>query len=664
MPRLSEFDDYDECLEGAPVGKVATYCSVRVVIEPNNGSEIWRLIQDFSSDSKRHFNHRHLARGICMTGCQQLFLRLNNATKSALKVDKFDIDFPYTFNGTFLEDTVIYRDRYGEMVNVCINHRLNQTHQLRAHTEIESCDKSTDRIEADWLDMTFLVVCAVIVALTIMSTYYDKSINYKQDIAHYKQDVNSKRKTIYLSFSILRNWYRLTSRAHEPIDKDLRFLQAIRFLTMYLVIMGHAVLLSAIVPSQNSYRIEKMHHDVGTMILTGGTQITQTFFAMSGFLLAIHMINYAKRRHEKLGMAILFKATFIRYIRLTPVYAFVILLHATWLAKLQDGPFWKLGVGLEREMCRRNWWTNLLYINNYVKADQACVQQGWYLGCDYQLFIIGIMLMIVTNRYRKLTIPVFVLAIVGSYILPAMFIYYQKLDGTFVITLEAQRFVFWFDDYYQKSYIPLHVNSGNYIAGMVTGFIYLNLRKNNIDPAQKKWFRILWNMVIPIAIASLLVHYIFYVNDFEKPSVWMAVYFAITKNSWGVFGCVFLLGVTYQVSPVMKRIFDHRIFEPLGRITYAAYLSHTFVMRLLFLSIRAPFRFNHIGMTSMVFSSVVFSYLMATVLCLCLELPVSALQKLIVGNLRGDNSSPEVPSDDTRMKAQNNGSIGQENNNV
>ncbi|XP_055623466.1 nose resistant to fluoxetine protein 6-like [Toxorhynchites rutilus septentrionalis] len=640
MPKLAELDDYDRCLEGAPAGDVATYCSVRVVIEPNNSSKIWHLIESFSSDHKRHYNHKHLYRGICMANCKQLVLSMTNMTKNALKADKFDTDFPYAFDGTIFRDTPGHRERYGEMVNICLNHRLNQTHQLRAHTEIETCTKNTDTVEVDWLDMSFLVVCTVIISLTIMSTYYDKSINHKQDVAHYKQDVDSKKKMIFVSFSMLRNWYRLTSRSQEPVDKDLRFLQAIRFLSMFLVITGHAALLCAVIPSQNSYRIEMMYHDISTMILTGGTQITQTFFAMSGFLLAIHMISFASRRKEKLGVSMLLKTTMIRYIRLTPLYAFVILLHATWLAKLQDGPFWKLGSELERTMCRRNWWTNLLYINNYVKADQPCMQQGWYLGCDYQMFFIGILLVIMTNRYRKLTIPLFVLAVVGSYILPALFIYYQKLEGTFIVTLEAQRFIFWYDDIYLKSYIPLHINAGNYLAGMVTGLIYLSLRKNNIDPSQSKWFRILWKMVIPIAVSSLLVHYIFYVNDYEKPSVWMAVYFTITKNSWGVFSCIFLLGLTFQVAPVVKRIFDHRIFEPLGRITYAAYLSHTFVMRLFFLSIREPLRFSYIGLTSMIFSSVVFSYLMATFLCLCLELPVTALQKLIVGNFRGITFRP------------------------
>lgn len=160
----------------------------------------------------------------------------------------------------------------------------------------------------------------------------------------------------------------------------------------------------------------------------------------------------------------------------------------------------------------------------------------------------------------------------------------------------------WFDEFYQKAYIPLHVNLGNYIAGIITGMIYLNLQKTNTDPAQKKWFRIIWYLTVPTAFASLLSNYFFYEYNFEKPSLWMAAFFPLAKNTWGIYTCVFMIGQTYGISAVLKRIFNHRIFEPLGRITYTAYLGHVFVMRVVALSTRTPVHFNYIG-TVMFYSS-------------------------------------------------------------
>ncbi|XP_021697471.1 nose resistant to fluoxetine protein 6 [Aedes aegypti] len=494
-----------------------------------------------------------------------------------------------------------------------------------------------------------------LVLFMVLSSWYDKSINYKQDVVHYKSALTNKKQSFLVSFSILRNWYRLTSRSEDPFSRDLRFLQAIRFFTMYLVISGHSALVFFVLPTQNASKKEMLYHKIGTMILTGGVQITQTFLAISGFLLTVLVMKYAEKRQSKPGILFLLKATIYRYIRLTPVYAFVILLHATWLFRMQDGPRWKLGVETERAFCRRNWWTNLLYVNNYVHADQPCVQQGWYLGCDYQLFILGSLLMILIIKFRKFTNLIVSVAIVLAYVIPALFIYYQELEGVFLVTPHAQRFVLWFDQYYQKSYIPLHMNLGNYLAGMLTGLVYLNLQKNNINPVQKRWFRIVWFLIVPTAIASLLIHYIFYVNDFEKPSLWMAIYFPVLKYTWGIFSGLFLIGFVYGVAPTMKRIFHHRVFEPLGRLTYSAYLIHVSVMRLFVLSNRSAIHFNHIGSTVVTLASFAFSYMIALCLCLALELPVSALQKLMFGSMKdeSDKNDETDPGSNGTLKVGN-----------
>ncbi|XP_058833744.1 nose resistant to fluoxetine protein 6-like [Topomyia yanbarensis] len=635
MPKLSEFDDYDQCMEGGPVGTVATYCVIRLAIEPDNSSELWHTIEAFSRD-RRHYNHRHLERGVCVEQCKQLVQGLSNTTRQMLKANKFEIDYPYIFDVSVFKDTYKNRDRYGELLEVCLNYKLNQTYQLKAYTEIEVCDRNDESSDTDLLDMLFIAVFITIITIVVMSSWYDKRINYKQDVLHYKTDIISKKNKIYVSFSIVRNWYRLTSRSSDSLHKDLRFFQAIRFFTMIFVIFGHAMFMYAIIPIQNTSEMELMYHRIGTMILTGGVQITQIFFSISGVLMTLHVMTYAEQSSNKIGILFLLKAIINRYVRLTPVYAFIILLHATWLVKMQDGPLWKHYTETEKVYCRRNWWTNLLYVNNYVKADQPCVQQGWYLGCDYQLFIAGTLLLILINRFRRFLIPIVTLASIGSYVLPALFIYYQKLEGVFVITLEAQRFILWQDQHYLKSYVPLHVNTGNFLGGMITGLIYMNFKKRNFNPVRKAWFRILWYSIIPTALASLLIQYIFYVNDFKKPSIWMAIYFPVTKNSWAFFGCIFILGFINGIAPILQRIFNQRIFEPLGRLTYAAFLSHAFVMRLIVLSVRTPTHINLSVWLTITFATLVFSYLMALFLCLALELPVSALQKHMLCSWRVD----------------------------
>jgi hypothetical protein len=54
--------------------------------------------------------------------------------------------------------------------------------------------------------------------------------------------------------------------------------------------------------------------------------------------------------------------------RLTPVYAVILGFIATLLAYLGSGPNWQ-NVRNHSLVCRSRWWTNLLYINNFLGAD-------------------------------------------------------------------------------------------------------------------------------------------------------------------------------------------------------------------------------------------------------------------------------------------------------
>lgn len=43
-------------------------------------------------------------------------------------------------------------------------------------------------------------------------------------------------------------------------------------------------------------------------------------------------------------------------------------LYATLFYKFGTGPQWDNWVGSNKNYCRENWWTNLLYVNNYVNV--------------------------------------------------------------------------------------------------------------------------------------------------------------------------------------------------------------------------------------------------------------------------------------------------------
>lgn len=43
------------------------------------------------------------------------------------------------------------------------------------------------------------------------------------------------------------------------------------------------------------------------------------------------------------------------------------LLHVTLFTRISEGPFWR---AIDSSYCKNSWWTNLLYINNFVKTNE------------------------------------------------------------------------------------------------------------------------------------------------------------------------------------------------------------------------------------------------------------------------------------------------------
>lgn len=57
---------------------------------------------------------------------------------------------------------------------------------------------------------------------------------------------------------------------------------------------------------------------------------------------------------------------FHRYLRLTPLFVVTILCSMSLLRYLGNGPIWPLLLDFLNGQCERNYWSTLLYIQNYV----------------------------------------------------------------------------------------------------------------------------------------------------------------------------------------------------------------------------------------------------------------------------------------------------------
>lgn len=94
----------------------------------------------------------------------------------------------------------------------------------------------------------------------------------------------------------------------------------------------------------------------------------------NGFLIeyCLYFLFVLLVRNGKINIPMLY---FHRYLRLTPIFAMMVLIIASILRYLGSGPIWPSLMESEVKTCQKWWWSSMLYVQNYVNpSDLVNVQ--------------------------------------------------------------------------------------------------------------------------------------------------------------------------------------------------------------------------------------------------------------------------------------------------
>lgn len=369
---LHRHDGYARCLQEHC--HKAVYCVAKTYIKPDDNAPAWHDIVTHNSRGMEHFRHDSVLRSYCVNDCVSRVNALNDTT--GLTIPKFDID-PWLYKPAPQVDktTALHRQKYATVINQCANIEMHK-YGLQSYSEIDFCMVQEEINDPDrpWdpLDLLFLAFMAVIVTCLFVSTYYDNTLPTADNPEHYEKHPVGASKTM-LAFSIKRNWAAFTNTTPSNNNADdFDFFEGLRVLVMSLNTIIHTIGALASISLANPEEYEQMSYGVFYKIFAGGTFTNQIYFTFAGFLLTFSIVKDIKKG-KVLKLSDLWDALKRRYMRLTPVMAFVILLEVTMVRKLYTGPVWTQLAGYDESYCRSNWWTNLLYINNFVRIEQICM---------------------------------------------------------------------------------------------------------------------------------------------------------------------------------------------------------------------------------------------------------------------------------------------------
>lgn len=184
----------------------------------------------------------------------------------------------------------------------------------------------------------------------------------------------------------------ITSKAlfAQSAKRTLTGLDGLKTLSMIWIILGHTCLLSYAIGESASHlptspnetytrgldRYTDVLHTFEEQFQINADKAVDTFFLISFMLMGYALIGRLRKGSQALGKlpAQSAKFLFLRWLRLTPLYAFVLFFYVAVIP-------WAVLYRMVEEtgLCRENWWSHRWYINNFnpVNFHDTCMSWTW-----------------------------------------------------------------------------------------------------------------------------------------------------------------------------------------------------------------------------------------------------------------------------------------------
>ncbi|XP_050305781.1 nose resistant to fluoxetine protein 6-like [Anthonomus grandis grandis] len=508
----------------------------------------------------------------------------------------------------------------------------------------EFCQRASEKQHYNAVDYSFCLLTLIFVVLVLLSTTYD--YHSDKEVVEEKDVKKSVTQKLLLSFSARTNFWEMAQA--ETTNPDLSVLYGLRTISIMVIILDHrfgTFTSSALI---NFDYVEKQYRAPFACMVFHGDLFVDTFFLLSGLLVAYGLLTQFDKRMVNPGFII-----FLRYIRLTPVYAFVIFYYASLFDYSGNGPLWKVIAGADAQDCRDNWWANLLYINNYVNAEHMCMTHAWYLPCDFHYFIIAIGICMLIKKEKKIGLSALLTTTVISMIIP------------FILTVVYRRpsMLMFYPDFltgpkthadFLLTYSKSHARATPYFIGMFGGYIYYRLKGKKYHVCRIKSALLIVLSIAAIA-TSVLSGAVFYDPYHPYEPYESAAYAGFHRALWALGSIGIIYVASYGHASFISKILTWSPWVALSKLQYGAYLIHMQFQLRSAANFMNPRYITYFDLVSLSASDMVLAFVAALALYLMIEAPFRKIFKELLNPKRepkGSKSALEEPQSGTSTAAE------------
>ncbi|XP_075543165.1 nose resistant to fluoxetine protein 6-like [Dermacentor variabilis] len=436
-------------------------------------------------------------------------------------------------------------------------------------------------------------------------------------------------------FSLLSN-----TRSMLSVNKDknsdayrFQFLHGIRFLSIVWIVIGHCYGTPSDVWSRLINNVA-LGDRWDITIISAGFISVDTFFFLSAFLLTC-VVSKQKR-----GGVVIFVMAVVRRLIRTLVPLFFMLMCMYLLPLIASGPeapqfFEKLD-----DEVYRNWWSLLAQVRNYFYHDDdlPLLPHLWYLSVDFQFFLVTLLVLLICKTRPRLAVTLFaLLSLVGCSVATWQVAGNNKTPFMVVVVESIQVFM---ETTFRYYFYPFY-HAICYFMGCVT-FLSLGWFKGKkISPIFQA---AAWCIAIASGVCCIFMKLAWYketdpTTQFGKLS---ATFF--DRILWSMFLMWVTLACATGRGGFLCKFLAWNAFVPLSRLAFGVYLIHVPFIQLLLHISRERILFFHFIVISLVFTALVWSYLLSYLLFIFCEGPTAKLDKLVFDGRRRSEPKPAATS--------------------
>ncbi|XP_065079877.1 O-acyltransferase like protein-like [Ochlerotatus camptorhynchus] len=410
--------------------------------------------------------------------------------------------------------------------------------------------------------------------------------------------------------------FRTTPKSKEKTD-TLDCINGIRSFMMLQIIMYHVHDAIRTLPTTNHLaREEYFESAMGLISYRASALSADIFLVLSSLLLTYNVLKEVTAT----GKVVVSRIWIHRILRIVPAYGFLIFSVVAFAEYFGEGPLFRHYVQPLVDACSDNWWSAMLFVQNYVNPDRMCLPHTWYLSVDMQLYLISPLIIYLLWKFGTLTL----IGLSFLVLLSVACVFTSFMVNDFVLNPPMTP-----DREFERdrlTYYSTHARMAVWFCGIAFGFLLFRTREKRIVPSP---------VILvggSIAATALTGFIMFCAHEIYKPReadpLGDAFYEALHRVAWVLCIMWLIFMCINGHASALGHFLAWTFWQPVARLSYAMYLIHYVVIAVSFTGvIHQPFYFSEVNIQYVNLGVIGLSGVLSLVWWLFIEQPIQVAER-------------------------------------